>query len=140
MLAKTRQTERVRRRMPFQAWLARLLPDRDVAPAVAREGLTLPAAPALAQRHSGQARHQVKLRRPRVAKWGRESLDLPVDDPVVVRDSDLGCDVVFLEAEMRRTDVERVNRLARRQTLKLGNVELDHKIALRLEMGGDVAE
>src|SRR6476469_10834280 len=36
-----------------------LLPDRDVLAAVARERLAVPVAPALAQRHTRQLRHQV---------------------------------------------------------------------------------
>jgi hypothetical protein len=47
---------------------SRLLPDGDVLGAVAGERLALPVAPALAQRHPGEPRHQVELRRPCVAK------------------------------------------------------------------------
>lgn len=41
--------------------LRRLLPDRDMLGAVARERLPVPSAPALAQAHSGDARHQIEL-------------------------------------------------------------------------------
>jgi hypothetical protein len=52
--------------------------------AVAGEGLTFPGAPALAQSHPSEPRHQVELGRPYVAKWRGEDLELAVDDPVVI--------------------------------------------------------
>lgn len=78
-----------------------LLADRNVCGAVANEGLTFPAAPALAQRHAREPRHQVEIGGPYVTKRRREDLKLPVDDPVVVRDKALRCDVVLVEADMR---------------------------------------
>jgi len=38
-----------------------LLPDRDVAAACAGEGLAVPVAPPVAQRHPGKARHEIQL-------------------------------------------------------------------------------
>ncbi len=49
-------------------------------------------------------------------------------------------DVIFFEAEMRRGHRERVDGLARRETLKLRDVNLDYEAAARFEMRGDVAE
>src|SRR6516165_4885047 len=58
--------------------LRRLLPHRDVAPALAGEWRTLPVAPAPAQGHPGEPRHQVQLGRPHVAERDRERLYLAV--------------------------------------------------------------
>ena len=48
-----------------------LLPDRDMRPAVAREGLAVPPTPALAQGHPGEPGHQVQLARPHVPEGQR---------------------------------------------------------------------
>ena len=64
----------------------RLLPHRDVLGAVTGERRARPGAPALAQRHAGQPRHQVQLGRPDVAKRLRELAERTVAEPVVVRD------------------------------------------------------
>ena len=60
--------------------LRRPLPDRDVRRALAGERLAVPVAPAFAQRHPGDAGHQVELRRPHVAERHREDVELVVDD------------------------------------------------------------
>jgi len=62
----------------------RLLPNRDVRGAPARERLAVPARPALGQPHSGELSHEVQLGRPDVAEGDGEVLRLPVDDLVVV--------------------------------------------------------
>src|SRR5258708_4450624 len=82
------------------AALRRLLPDRDVAPAVAGERLPVPVVPALPEGHSCQPGHQVQLCGPNVAEWHGQGFGLAVVDPVVVRDQRLGGDVVFIEAKM----------------------------------------
>src|SRR5947208_16325279 len=69
--------------------LRALLPDRDVLATLARERLAVPVAPALAQRHPGQLRHQVELRRPHVAERQRQQLPAAVDEREVVRDEAL---------------------------------------------------
>src|SRR5947209_6982101 len=91
-----------------------LLPDRDVLATLAREGLAVPVAPALAQRHPGQLRHQVELRRPHVAERQREQLPAAVDQREVVRDEALIRDVVLVDAPVRRARGEDVERLAGR--------------------------
>ena len=120
--------------------LLRQLPDGDVLGALARERLAPPPRPALAQRHPGEARHQVELGRPHVAERHRVQLELAVDDPVVVGDQALRRDVVLVEAEPRGVDVERADGLARRKPLELGDADLDHEAPARLEVRGDVAE
>ena len=66
--------------------------------AVARERLPLPAAPALAQGQPGEARHQVQLGRPHVAKRHREDLQLAVDD-LLRRLGDLSADEIAARTE-----------------------------------------
>src|SRR6266540_1800928 len=120
--------------------LRRLLPDRDVTPAVAGEGLSVPVAPALVQGHAGQARHQVQFRGPHVAERRGEGLEPAIDDPVVVGDGDLRGDVVLLEAEVRRGHAERVDGLAGWETLKLRDVHLDDEATAGLQVRRHVAE
>src|SRR5919199_1353660 len=115
-----------------------LLPDRNVLGALARERLTLPAAPALQERHPGEPCHQVELRGPDVAKRQREELDLTVADPVVVRDQALPDNVVLVESEMRRGHVEGLKRLAGRKPPKPRYDHLDDEAAAGLEMRRDV--
>ena len=85
--------------------------------AVACEGLTRPATPSFAQSHSSESRHEIQLGWPHVSKRRRESLKLAVHDPVVVRERDLRGDVILLETEMVWGHRERVDGLARRETL-----------------------
>ena len=113
---------------------------RRRACALARERLALPPAPALAHRHPGEARHQVELRRPDVAERRREDLDLVAGDPVVMRDEALSRDVVLIEPEVRRRDVEELEPLARWEVPQPRYDHLDDEAAARLEMGGDVLE
>ena len=111
-----------------------------MAPAVARERLTVPTAPPSAQSHARKSGHEIKLGRPNISKRGREGLELAVHQPVVVRDRDLGRDVVLLEAEMRWGHIERVEGLAGREALQLRDVYLDDEAAARFQMLRDVAE
>ena len=57
---------------------SRQLPHRHVLRALAREGLAVPSAPAFAQPHPGERRHQVELRGPHVAERDGEALELSV--------------------------------------------------------------
>jgi hypothetical protein len=82
--------------------------------ALGGERLALPAPPALAQRHPRDARHEVELGRPDVAKRRREDLDSVALDPVVVRDRRLRDDVDLVEAHVLRAHVEHLEALARR--------------------------
>src|SRR6267143_3916166 len=122
------------------ASLRRLLPYRNVAPAFTREGLTFPATPPFAQRHSSESCHQIQFGRPHIAERRRKGLKFPVHHPVVMGVRVLRRDIIFLEPEMCRGHLERVDGLARRQTLQLRNVVLDDKAAARFQMRGDVAE
>src|SRR6476469_2985464 len=115
-------------------------PDRDVLAALARERLAIPAAPALAQAHACELGHQVELRRPYVAERHREEPPAPVDEREVVRDEALVRDVVLVDTPVRRTCVEDVERLTRRQAPKAGHADLDHEGAAGLEVPRDVAE
>src|SRR5205807_7321094 len=81
-------------RLPRRRLSAGLLPDADELRALAREGLALPTAPALAQPHAGEPRHQVELRRPHVAERDRELPEPPVNLAVVMRGQTLVRDVV----------------------------------------------
>src|SRR6267143_4581671 len=101
------------------ASLRRLLPNRNVAPAFTREGLTLPATPPFAQRHSSESCHQIQLGRPHIAERRRKGLKFSVHHPVVMGVGDLRRDVIFLEPEMCRGHLERVDGLARSQTFEL---------------------
>src|SRR5436190_16046906 len=83
-----------------------LLPDGHVLAALARERLVLPAAPAVAQVHVRELRHQVELGRPHVPEQDREALDAAVDEVEVVRDQPLVGDVVLVEAPVGLADVE----------------------------------
>src|SRR5204863_5464314 len=112
----------------------RLLPDRDVLRALARERLALPAAPAFAEAHPCQLRHQVELRRPDVAERNRPPLELPIRSRVVVRDQALVDDVVLVEAEVRLADGEGTDRPAERQTLQVGQPDLEHEAPARREV------
>src|SRR4030095_11718459 len=105
-----------------------------------RERFPLPIAPALAQAHPGETRHEVKLRRPDVAKRHRVEFELAVNDRVMMGDQPLGRDVVLVEAEVRLAHVERPDRLARRDPLELRNADLDYEAATRLEMQSDILE
>ena len=69
--------------------------------AVARERLPVPAAPALAQAHPGQLRHEVELRGPGVAERNREALEPSVDDPEVMGREALRRDVVLVDPPAR---------------------------------------
>ena len=108
--------------------------------AVARERLALPSAPALAQAHPGELRHQVELGGPRVAERDRETFDLPVDDLEVMRREPLVRDVVLVDAPSRLAHVEGVERLAGREPLELGDADLDDEAAAGLEVRRRVAE
>src|SRR5439155_11471685 len=121
-------------------WLpqSRLLPNRDLALAVARERVAVPIAPTLAPRHSRQPRHEIELRRPDVAEGCREGPGLAVHEPVVVRYGVLGRDVDLIKAEMPRGHVERHNRLARQEPLPRRNVDFDHELPSDFEMLGDI--
>src|SRR5205823_9840071 len=99
--------------------LPRLLPDRHVLRAVARERLALPAGPAFAERHAGEPRHQVELGRPDVPERNRQDVEPAVDDAVMVGDEALPRDVVLVEAEPRRTHGEREEGLAGPEPLEL---------------------
>ena len=90
-----------------------LLPDRDVLAALAGERLAPPPAPAVAQAHPGELRHQVELGGPHVAERDRQALDAAVDDLEVVRDQALVGDVVLVEAPVALADVEGADGLAR---------------------------
>ena len=68
------------------------------------------------------------------------SLELAVDHPEVVRDRYLARDVVLLEPNMGRRRREYVEGLARRETLKLGDVVLDDETAAGLQVCGDGPE
>src|SRR4029453_18615904 len=105
------------------------LPNRNVLGALARERLPLPTAPALAQRHAREPRHQVKLRRPHIAKRRRDGVDLAVLDPVVMRDESLTDNVVLVKADVPRLDDERLERFTRREPLQPGNEKPDDKAA-----------
>src|SRR4029453_4942699 len=103
------------------------LPNRNVLGALARERLPLPTAPALAQRHAREPRHQGKLRRPHIAKRRRDDVDLAVLDPVVMRDESLPDNVVLVKADVPRLDDERLERLPRRGALPPGEQKPDQK-------------
>src|SRR6266516_6396374 len=75
------------------------LPVRDVAPAVAGEGLALPVAPALAQGHPGESRHEVQLGRPSVALRRRVGFKLAVYHPEMMGKRDLPRKVILLETQ-----------------------------------------
>ena len=122
------------------ARLVRLLPDRDVLAAVARERLALPAAPALAQPHPGELRHQVVLGRPRVAERHRETSTLPSDDLEVMRDQPLVRDVVLVDPPVRLAAVEDVEGLAGRKPPELRDHDLDDEAAAGLEVRRRIAE
>src|SRR5215207_8213430 len=79
--------------------------------AVAREGLPPPAAPALAQPHPAELRHEVELGRPRVAERHRDAVEASVDDPKVVGNEALVRDVVFVDPPPRLARIEDVKRL-----------------------------
>ena len=61
-------------------------------------------------------------------------------EEVVVRDQPLRGDVVLVEAEPRRADVERLEGLAGRQSLQTRHPHFDHEAAARLQVRGDVLE
>ena len=63
-----------------------------------------------------------------------------LDHPVVVRDRDLGRDVILLEAEMRWRYRERVDSFPGRETLKFGNHDFNHEGPTWLQMCGNVPE
>src|SRR6185503_20980134 len=76
------------------------LVDRYVSAARGPEGLAAPAAPPLAQAQAGQARHQIELRRPRVADVDRVQLRAAVGDDDLVRVHLLGDGVVDAAFQM----------------------------------------
>jgi hypothetical protein len=70
----------------------------------------------------------------------RVGLELVVDHPVVVRDRDLGRDVILLQAEVRRGHGERVDGLTWREPPELGDVDLDDEAAAGFQVHGNVLE
>ena len=120
--------------------VARFLPDRDVAAALAGEGFPVPAAPPLGRVQSGDTGHEIQFGGPHITVWRRERSQLTIDDPVVVRDRELSRDVVLLEADVRRCGGEQMDRFPGRQALQLGNVVLDHKASARPKLSTRVAE
>src|SRR5579862_5422823 len=94
-----------------------LLPDRDVAHAVVREGCTSPTSPPLAQTHTRDPRHQVELRCPDVPERHGEDPSPAIHDPVVMRNPELGSDVQLVDAEMGRAHGEGAEPLTRREPL-----------------------
>src|ERR1700722_14084340 len=108
--------------------------------ALARERLASPTAPAFAQLHPGEARHQIELGRPRVAERDRPDLEPAVDHRVVVGDLALRHDVVFVEVELRRGHVVCTHGLAGWKTLEIRNSHLDYEGPTRLEMRRGILE
>src|SRR5262249_57244502 len=58
----------------------------------------------------------------------------------VMRDQALPPDVVLVDADVLRAEVEDLEALARRERPQAGHAQLDHEAAARLEMGGGVFE
>ena len=108
--------------------------------ALAREGLALPAAPALAQAHAGELGHQVEFRRPRVSKRNRQALGPAVDDLEVMGREALNGDVVLVEAPAGVADVEGADGLPGRKPPELGDSHLDEEAAAGLEVRRHVAK
>jgi len=108
--------------------------------AVAGERLPIPAAPPLTQPHPGELGHQIELGRPHVAERCRRPLEVAVDEVEVMRRDDLRGHVVLVDPPMRLAPVEDAERLAGRQPLEIGDQDLDHEAATRLQVRGDVPE
>ena len=117
-----------------------LLPDGDVLAAVTRERLAPPAAPALAQRHPGELRHQVELGRPHVPERHRRGSTRPSTSSKWCEIEPLVRDVVLVDAPVRLARVEDADGLAGREPPELGHPDLDHEAAAGLEVRGDVPE
>src|SRR6185503_12342644 len=95
--------------------------------ALAGKRFTLPATPALSERHAGKPRHQVEFCRPHVTEGRRKHFDLAVGNPVMVGNQPLGGDVVLVESEPGFADCERPDGLTGRQPLKIRHPYLDHE-------------
>src|SRR5439155_20647537 len=118
-----------------------LFPARDGGGALAREGIALPSAPALAQAHPGDARHQVELGRPHVAELPREDLELVADRPPVVRVGDLRGHVgVLVETNIPWAVSEHSGRLAGWKATEIGHADFDDEPAAGCEVSSDVAK
>src|SRR5205085_10999324 len=100
--------------------------------ALGRKGLTTPAAPPLAQSHPCNARHQIEFGRPDVSERHRNLYAFLW--VVVMRDQPLRNDVVLVEPEVLRTDVEGDEPLPGRQPSQFGDADLDHEAAAWLEL------
>src|SRR5438105_1822679 len=70
-----RRSIRTRVRLLARSAPGRVLVDRDVAPAVGREGTAIPSAPALAEPQPRQTGHEIDLRRPRVPELDGQEAD-----------------------------------------------------------------
>jgi hypothetical protein len=78
-----------------------------VGSALARERLSPPPCPSLAQRHPGELRHQVELGGPYAPERHREVLGPTILDPEVMGGEALRRDVVFVYAPaLLAADVE----------------------------------
>src|SRR4051812_24298064 len=103
-------------------------PHGHVLSALTREGLAPPAAPAVAQRHPGELRHQVELRRPDVAERHRVLLDRAADGLEVMRDEALAGDVVLVDTPVRLAALEDAERVPGREPPEVGDADLDHEV------------
>src|SRR5207244_7624648 len=91
--------------------LLQLLPYGDVLAALGSERLAVPAAPALAQAHPGNLRHEIELRGPDITERHRGTLETATDIIEMVRDQSLVGHVVLVDPPMlvaRREDVHRL--------------------------------
>src|SRR5262249_54270576 len=101
---------------------------------------TLPVCPPVAQGHACQACHEVQLARPHETMQCRERPELPIYDPVVMRESDLRRDVVLLEAKVRGCRRENVSSLARWKASQFRHIVLDNEAAAAFQVSGGVSE
>src|SRR5687768_2508381 len=72
--------------------------------------------------------------------WRRKDLQLVAIGPVMVRHQTLSADVVLIEAESLRAQVERPDSLPRWQASELGHEDFDDKAASGFEMSSRIPE
>src|SRR5881227_1183098 len=120
--------------------LSRPFPNRDVLPAPAREWRAIPVTPTFPQMQSCDSGHEIELGGPDVAIRRVEDRDAITGDEIVVRYPLLGRDIDLVEAEVRRAHFEWQCQRVRRETLQVGNPQLDDQPASESEVPSRVPE
>ena len=130
----------VRRSDLLRPSVARLLPDRHVSPALARERLSCPPGVPFAQPKPRQFGHEVELGRPHVSMRRPEPPDAAIFDVDVMRREALSSEVVLVDPPVPVVSLEDAVPVPHRQPLEVRDPQLDDEPATGIEVRGCVAE